>query len=285
VKLCIIILNYFGSADTVACVKALLGQPLDRICIIDNSEGHKEIDALAAAFAGCPKVEIISSGQNRGFAGGVNFGLRRMLPLDFEAFIILNNDTVPPPDLTEKILRGVDAASLDVASPVIYRYPDQHILWSSGNYYNAWTGTLSTGRNPGILGSIFYLPGCCLFVQRRVFESAGLFDEAFFMYGEDVEFCHRAVQGGFRIGIVPDALIYHKTGASSVQNSFFYEYQINRGHLLLARKLFESKGAWLLCLFVKLPVLFLRACLRTVRFKNGNAIRGYAAALQGFFAK
>ena len=284
-KLCVIILNYFGCKDTIPCVRSLLSQPIDRICVVENSGDHTELENLHAALSGHAKIEIAPSGQNLGFAGGVNFALRRMLPLGFEAVVILNNDTVPPPDLIEKLVKGAEARALDLASPVIYRYPDQSILWSRGNYYNAWTGTLSTGRISGIPGSIFYLPGCCLLVRSKVFEATGLFDEAFFMYGEDVEFCHRAARSGFRIGIIPEARIYHKTGAASGQNSLFYEFQINRGHLLLARKLFTSKGARLLALCIKTPVLFLRACLRTVRFQNGNALRGYAAALQGFFAK
>jgi len=261
-------------------VESLLSQPIDRICVIENSGDPKELENLQAAFGGHAKIKIMPTGQNLGFAGGVNFALRSMLPLGFDGFVILNNDTVLPPDLMERLRKGADDLALDVASPVIYRYPDQGVLWSSGSYYNAWTGILSTGRIPGIPGSIFYLPGCCLFVRRRVFETVGLFDEAFFMYGEDVEFCHRAARGRFRIGIIPEARIYHKTGAASVQNSLFYEAQVNKGHLLLARKLFRSAGAQLAALCLKIPVLFLRACLRTARFKNGNALRGYVSAVR-----
>lgn len=276
VKLCAIVLNYFGCKDTVPCVKSLLGQPLDRICVVENSGDPAELKNLQDALGGQVQVEIVQTGENLGFAGGVNFGLRSMLPLGFDGFVILNNDTVLPPDLMQNLIKGAEDRALDLASPVIYRYPDQHILWSQGNYYNAWTGILGAGRIPG---SIFYLPGCCLLVRRRVFESIGLFDQAFFMYGEDVEFCHRAAQGGFRIGTVPEALIYHKTGAASVQNSLFYEMQVNRGHLLLARKLFGYEPAQLAALCIKQPVLFLRACVRTIRFKNWNALRGYLSAL------
>lgn len=282
VKLCVLVLNYFGCTDTIPCVKSLLGQPVDRICVVENSGDPAELKSLQEPLGGDAKVEIIQSGQNLGFAGGVNFALRRLLPLGFDGFVVLNNDTVLPPDLIDNLLKGAEERALDLASPVIYRYPDQHMLWSQGNYYNAWTGTLSTGRIPG---SIYYLPGCCLFVKRRVFETVGLFDESFFMYGEDVEFCHRAAQGGFHIGIVPDALIYHKTGAAAVQNSPFYELHINRGHMLLSKKLFASTGGQIVSLFIKIVVLFMRGCVRTLRFRNGNALRGYAAAVRGVFIR
>lgn len=278
-KLCIIMLNYFGSADTTACLQSLMGQPFEKVCLIDNSGDAGELATLQAAAAGLANVEIIPAGGNLGFAGGVNFALERMLPLGFDGFILLNNDTVLPPDALGLLSAGAEKAALDIASPVINSYPDKDVVWSRGNYYNRWTGCLSTGK-PAVPGGVFYLSGCCLFVRRRVFETAGLLDTAFFMYGEDVEFCHRAARAGFQIGIVPEAVIYHKTGAASVQNSLFYEFHINRGHLLLARKLFTSAGARLSALGLKTGMLFLRACLRTARFANGNALRGYAAAVR-----
>jgi GT2 family glycosyltransferase len=284
VKLCVIILNYFGSADTIACLQSLAGQPVARVCVIENSGDDRELAMLRAAVTGHANVEIVPAGRNLGFAAGVNFALGRLLPLGFDGFILLNNDTVLPPDALGRLAAGAETAGLDIASPVINHYPDRHRLWSDGNYYHSWTGLLSAGK-PALPGGVFYLPGCCLLVRRRVFEDAGLLDAAFFMYGEDVEFCHRAAGAGFRLGIVPDAVIYHKTGAASVQNSLFYEAQVNRGHLLLARRLFKSEGGRHTALCLKIFMLFLRACLRTARFRNSNALRGYAAALWDFLVR
>lgn len=280
VKLCVVILNYFGSRDTAACLRCLAGEPLDKICIVDNSADGGELKKLAAAAAGLAHAEIIAAGSNLGFAGGVNLALERMLPLGFEGFVLLNNDTVLPPGAIGRLVAGTEKTGLDIASPVINCYPYTGRLWSRGTYYNRWTGLLSEGKTV-LPGAVYYLPGCCLLVRRRVFETAGLLDTAFFMYGEDVEFCHRAARSGFRAGIVPEAVIFHKTGAASVHNSLFYELQVNRGHLLLARRLAGSPGAGLAALCLKTLVLFLRAGFRTARFGNGNALRGYVAALRG----
>ena len=278
-KLCAIILNYFGCADTIPCLQSLSDQPPEKICVIENSGDDRELEKLRAGIAGNAKAEIIPAGRNLGFAGGVNFALERMLPLGFEGFILLNNDTVLPPGAIGRLIAGAEKAGLEIASPVINCYPEQNRLWSRGNYYNRWTGLLSAEKHAAA-GGVFYLPGCCLFVRRRVFETVGLLDTAFFMYGEDVEFCRRAARAGFHIVIAPDAVIYHKTVAASVKNSLFYEIHVNRGHLLLARKLFGSAGGRLSALCLKAFVLFLRACIRTARFKNGNAMRGYAAAVR-----
>jgi len=254
------------------------------IIIVENSGDLHEENILRSAVARLSNVEMVSTGRNLGFAGGVNFALRQMLPLGFNAFLLINNDTVVPDDLIEKLRRGAGTAALDIASPVIYRYPEKDRLWSRGNYYNVWSGLITDNPLP-LPGNFFYLPGCCLLVKKSVFEAIGFFNEDFFMYGEDVEFCHRAVTRGFRIGIVPEACLYHKTGAAAGQNSLFYETAVNRGHLLLARKLLHSSGAQGVALSIKLLVLFLRAIVRTGRFSNGNALQGYASALRSFFAQ
>jgi GT2 family glycosyltransferase len=99
------------------------------------------------------------------------------------------------------------------------------------------------------------------------------------MYGEDIEFCFRAVQRGFRIGIVDKAYIYHKGNASSQFNSLFYEYHINRGHFLLCNKLSKNITEYRLSFVIKTFSLAMRALLRSFKYKNTNAILGYKQAI------
>jgi GT2 family glycosyltransferase len=99
------------------------------------------------------------------------------------------------------------------------------------------------------------------------------------MYGEDVEFCFRAIQRGFQIGIVDNAHIYHKANVSSQFNSLFYEYHINRCHFLLCDKLFKNRTEQRLSFVIKLFMLAIRALLRTLKFRNTNAISGYKQAI------
>jgi len=282
-KICAVILNYFGWQDTAACCAALAGQDIAALAVVENSASSGERRALDHFCTGIANASVLAPAKNLGFAGGVNFALRHMLPQGFAAFLLMNNDTVVPVDLIGKLTRGADAAAFDIASPVIYRYPEKDSLWSKGNYYNIWSGLITNSPLP-LPGNVFYLPGCCLLVRTRVFETIGLFNEEFFMYGEDVAFCHRAAAAGFRIGVVSDACLYHKTGASAIQNSLFYETCVNRAHLLLSNMLHNTAIARRISLSIKLLVLLLRAIVRTVRFANGNSLRGYGSALRGFFA-
>jgi N-acetylglucosaminyl-diphospho-decaprenol L-rhamnosyltransferase len=278
-NLCVIILNYFGHKDTIECVKGLLNQDIDKIVIVDNSADAEEEKGLQAFSSAHPVVEVFPTGKNLGFAGGVNFALKRVLPEGFDEFVVLNNDTLPVPDLMAKLLQGAKARSLDLASPLIYNYPEKTVLWSKGNYYNKWTGLIVDKPLTSLPGNSFYLTGCCLYVRRGVFESLGLFDESFFIYGEDVEFCHRANQKGFCLGVVEDALIYHKTGASSLNNSFIYEYHMNLSHFILARKLARNGFSQTLAVCLKTIFLSIRALIRALRYRNLVSIKAYVKAV------
>jgi GT2 family glycosyltransferase len=277
-NLCAVVLNYFGQEETIACVNRLTDQPLAKIVVVENSGSDDESRILADAFRQTPHVEVISSKKNLGFSGGINYALKQMIPYGFDAFLVMNNDTLSPSDLIEKLVKGAESFSLDIASPVIYHYPEQDKLWSKGNYYNTWTGLLTDKPISLLPGDFFYLTGCCLLIRTQVFETLGFLDEDFFMYGEDTEFCFRAFQQGFKAGIVPEAKIYHKTGSSAVHNSFFYEHHINRSHFLLGHKLFLNFYARLFVQTLKTILLGMRAMMRTLRYKNLNALKGYLQA-------
>ena len=277
-NICAIVINYFAYENTISCVRSLMPQDISKIVVLDNSAEENQEKALLEAFQGRERVDVIGSKRNLGFAGGVNFVLREMLPYQYDAYLLLNNDTLAPDGLVEHLVAGMHHLSLHVAAPHIYGYPMKDILWSKGNYYNNIAGLITPKPIPVIPRTYFYLTGCCLMVKREVFEKIGLFDESFFMYGEDVEFCHRAEKNGFCIGIAKDALLYHCVNASSQNNSLFYEYHINRGHLILSKKLSHSRYEHMALFPMKLLMVGIRALVRTMRYRNLNALTGYFMA-------
>lgn len=280
-KICGVVLNYFGHEDTTTCVQALLDQ-LEKIIIIENSTENTELNKLKRNFKTDKQVEILTPSQNLGFSGGVNLAVNSAIDAHLDAFLLLNNDTVVPPNTVKHLTNGMITHAFDLAAPIIYCYPEKHKIWGRGYYYNRLGGLITQRNTSFIPGTLFYLSGCCLLIRRQVFQHVGLLDPAFFMYGEDIEFCYRAVRSGFRIGIVDDAHIYHKANVSSKLNSLFYEYHINRCHLLLCSKLSKNKLEERLSLVIKLFTLSVRALLRTFKFRNNHAISGYRRAILEF---
>lgn len=277
-RICAVVLNYFGVNDTIACVQQLCLQNIACVCVVDNSADGVQAARLCEAFHRHDQVLVLETGRNAGFAAGINHALQYLPLSDFDAVLILNNDTSLPDGFIEILSNDARTRGLHIAAPRIHRYPETEKLWSQGSWYNAWLG-LVTHRPLPLPGNIFYLTGCCLLVQRRVFETIGLFDERFFMYGEDVEFCCRAARSGLTTGVVNAALMFHKTNASSVNNSFFYERQVALSHLLLSRCMFKHRITQILSQCAKTVVLGIRAMLRTLRFGNLNALKGLFSAL------
>ncbi len=277
-RICAVILNYFGAEDTIACVRQLCRQPVERVCVVDNSADSDQTARLTAAFAGQDRIILLETGKNAGFAAGVNYALRRMPLSDFDAILVLNNDTLIPDGFIENFTASACTANLQIAGPKIHHYPDTEKLWSRGSWYNAWFGLVTHSPLP-LPKNIFYLTGCCMLIQCTVLEKIGMFDERFFMYGEDVEFCFRAAQAGLRIGVIEETMMFHKASASSVNNSIFYEQQVASAHLNLSQCLFEHSGSRMLSACVKITVLCARALLRTLRFRNLNALKALTSAL------
>ncbi|NQT55843.1 MAG: glycosyltransferase family 2 protein [Desulfobacteraceae bacterium] len=279
-KICGVVLNYFGHEDTITCVQTLVDQnDLEKIIIVENSVNITELDALKNIFKNDRRVEILAPSQNLGFSGGVNLAVNSALDSDFDAFLLLNNDTLVPSNTVKNLANSLIDNRFDIVAPVIYCYPEKHKVWTKGFYYNRFGGLITQRDISFFPGTIFYLSGCCVLIHRQVFQDVGLLNTSFFMYGEDIEFCFRAVQRGFRIGIVDKAYIYHKGNASSQFNSLFYEYHINRGHFLLCNKLSKNITEYRLSFVIKTFSLTMRALLRSFKYKNTNAISGYKQAV------
>jgi|GEM_PF-416545 len=272
-KICGVVLNYFSHEDTITCVQALVDQnELKKIIIVENSANNTELRVLKDIFKDNRQVEILEPSQNLGFSGGVNLAVNSAIDSRFDAFLLLNNDTLIPANTVKYLANSLIDNGFDMASPTIYCYPEKHKVWAKGYYYNRFIGLITQRDISFIPGTIFYLSGCCLLVRRQVFQDIGQFDTSFFMYGEDVEFCFRAVQKGFRIGIVEKAIIYHKANASTQNNSFFYEYHIARAHYLLSFYILDHPFKILLSLLGKSITLTARAYVRSLRYHNLNPL-------------
>ena len=156
-KTCAIVLNYFGSEDTYKCVESLLrDQSLAEVVIVENSASEEERSRVEARFSKHERVRILGSGRNLGFAGGVNFALTSVCIASFDAFLILNNDTLVPAGTLGRLEGELTNGGFGFVAPAIYSYPNTDEIWSNGNTYNRLTGLISH-HPPIIPGNLFYL--------------------------------------------------------------------------------------------------------------------------------
>jgi len=114
--------------------------------------------------------------------------------------------------------------------------------------------------------TVDFASGCCMLIRREVLASAGVFDERYFLYYEDVDLCRRLSTRGFQIGWVPEAVIWHKNGGSSDgSGSELQTFYQTRNRL----QFFMTYGGW-------------REKIRTVRlawrlWRHGSRVEKLAA--------
>jgi GT2 family glycosyltransferase len=223
VNLVAVVLNWNGGADTLAALASLDGIPA--ICVDNGSTDGS--DALVAERL--PGVELIRTGANLGFAGGNNVGIVRALECGADWVLLLNNDAVAEPGLSEALERAAaqrpDAGLL--ACKVMAE--DGRSVQYAGASFNArlgYSGRIETG-GPDELRDVERADGAALAVSRVAVERAGPLDETLFLYVEDVEWSLRIRRAGFAVVLVPEARVRHKgsaaTGGRASTTNLYYD--------------------------------------------------------------
>ena len=278
-----ILINYFGAELTRRCVRSLRGQGLDSLQLVDNSADTNERRAVAdladeiRGWPAAPRVELHLNERNLGFSGAVN----RVVEADrageraADFYLLLNNDLELSPGVVRRL---VDTALRDPGAALVSPLVD----WGGTERCRLWYGRLSghqsEKRFPGAFG---YLSGCCLLVDSRLAGDWGLLDPRFFMSGEDVALAWRARRLGMRSLCETSARVRHEGSSSSGVGSLFYEYQVARGHWLLASVLARSAFEYPLLLLGRVAYLGLRAVLRSVRFRSAVPLISLARLAAG----
>ncbi|MGH3537438.1 MAG: glycosyltransferase [Pseudonocardiaceae bacterium] len=215
----VVVVNYRGADDTVACLRALRdeldwpAEGLELICV-DNASDDGSAQRIAAAV---PQARLIRSATNTGFAGGCNLGVSHATG---SIVGFLNSDARPHRDWARaaaEVLRD-DRGVAAVASKVLdwdgerIDYVDGGLTWY-GMGYKPHIGKPDDGAHD-TARDVLFGTGAALLVRREVFERLGGFDERFFMFCEDVDLGWRLNLRGYRVRYEPRSIAYHRHHAS-----------------------------------------------------------------------
>lgn len=249
-KLLIILLNWNGSQDTLACCESIkdvqkFNQGLADIIIIDNDSNMDSYKYLCGGLEElfgesqeisvshdlinnyglidtqvCNNVYLFRCSLNHGFAKGCNLGAEYAEQNGYEYVLFLNNDTVVEADFLEPLLASIDSA--DAVIPQIRYYHDKSLMWNCGGkisrfgsrkYYFA-KKHINDISFPGAIFRVTFATGCCLLFKTVYFKKIGRFTERFFFGEEDVELALRLLKSKAKVVCNTHSIIYHKVGAS-----------------------------------------------------------------------
>ena len=263
-----LLLNFRDAPRSAACVRDLLENGAVHVLVWDNSDDNGNTGlALRTALAGDDRVSIKISPANFGFAAGVNRGIDWIAHHHPGAWVLLiNNDA------------HLVAGGLTALRNALMRHPEATLAYPkidhAGNvlgtvYYQRWFGLLSSRP---LVGSDPYASGCCMLLNTSRIGPI-VFDEDFFMYGEDMEL-------GCRLRREPGAMLYlpivwvrHEGTASSGLGTPFYEARMVAAHLILAHKLAGGRLAHQLLLLGRGLTLSSRAVVRGLRYRSRVPLR------------
>lgn len=249
----IIVLNYNSREDTLDCLRSLehLTYPSVEVIAVDNGSIDGSVDAIRSSF---PGVTLIDTGKNLGFTGGNNAGIQRALENGADYIMLLNNDTIVAPDMLDLMVEVMENdPTIGVSGPMIYYYDAPDVIWSAGGTIDWKHGlTNMVGLNQDDKAQfglaprpVDFVTGCAILARRKVWESAGLLNDQFFMYYEETEWCVRASRTGYKIVHIPDAMMWHKIPIDARATSARAYYYMTRNRLLFLRKTRAGLSTWL----------------------------------------
>jgi len=216
----IILLNWNSAADTLRCLRAVAGLRGEQaqVMVVDNGSEPADLERLRSGIARWGlAVELVETGENLGFGGGCNVGMRLALERGAKFVWLLNNDAVPHPDALQAMLRVMERdAQVGAVGSVIYdlERPERVQTWGGGRVWR-WAGVARHHRRPVATGRIDYLTAASILLRREALERTGLFDDdTFFMYWEDVDLCFRLRMQGWKLAVAGDAMIWHQRSSS-----------------------------------------------------------------------
>jgi N-acetylglucosaminyl-diphospho-decaprenol L-rhamnosyltransferase len=274
--------------------------PLE-IWVVDNASTDESLDKIKSYF---PDVHLITNDTNQGYAKANN---QILAQANGEIFILLNPDTIVRPGALNEFLRTFESdGDIGVIGPQVLN-PNGSIQPSCGKFASVWTEFLFQSflfkivPSPFPLGrevhwlqqgqyknkhEVDWVTGACLAIRKEVIDKIGLLDEAFFMYGEDMDWCWRVKKVGYKVCYQPAAKIVHYSRQASSQDFKAWIRRYTKGQLRFIEKTHSYTykalcGLWI-CLGSFLRIIlwsFIRSLKADRRNEAQQRIAGYYDAI------
>ncbi|MDR0763617.1 MAG: glycosyltransferase family 2 protein [Bacteroidales bacterium] len=266
-KVAIVILNWNGEKFLKEFLPILIKcttQEGAEIIIADNASSDNSVKFLQQNY---PSLRIIQNSTNEGFAGGYNTALKQ---IDAEYYVLLNSDIEVTPNWTQPIIALMDSDDkIAAVQPKILSYYNR----SKFEYAGAAGGFIDYLGYPFCRGrifeniekdngqyddvcEIFWATGAALFVKADVYHALNGFDAEFFAHQEEIDFCWRAKNNGYKIMCCPSSVIYHIGGGTLPKSSARKTYlNFRNNYTLLYKNLLKNKFRKVIIIRFPLDVL------------------------------
>lgn len=256
-SIAVILVNWNGKKDTLACLSSLQKINLKNntlsIIVVDNGSTDDSIEVMRKNF---PNVTILETGKNLGFTGGNNVGIRYAIEKGADLLWLLNNDTIVDKNVLS-FIKAFEDSSVGAVGCKIYFAPghefhhDQYkenergkVFWYAGGMVD-WHNMYASHRGVDEVDHGQYdkqeetpfITGCSFVLRKSVVEKVGMLDDHYYLYLEDLDWNIRIQKAGWKTMYVPSSVIWHvNAGSSGKPGNPVHEYYITRNRLLLGMR-------------------------------------------------
>ena len=245
-RIAVVILNWNGQKFFEKFLPSLLenSSNMAEIIVADNASSDGSIEYLKLNF---PTVRIIQHKQNYGFAKGYNLALAQV---EADYYILLNSDIEVTPNWIQPVIDLMESdTSIGACQPKIRSYTEPQkfeYAGAAGGFIDKYGYPFCRGRmflsieedagqyNDSI--EIFWATGACMFVRTSLFHKFGGLDEDFFAHMEEIDFCWRLKNEGYKIMYCPASIVYHIGGGTLPKASWRKTYLNFRNNCILLYK-------------------------------------------------
>lgn len=255
----IVVVNYNAGPLLVDCVCSGLPQVAE-VIIVDNASSDGSMEALAERFPSESRLKMIHSERNLGFAAGCNLGVESA---EGPYILFLNPDCILQPGSLQRLVEVLEANPTAGMAGGLLVDPDgaeqgggrravptpwRSLVRATGLYRFAdrWPRLffdfhLHKQPLPDAPVEVEAVSGALMLVRREAMNDVGPWDEKYFLHCEDLDWCMRFRQKGWKILFVPDAPVVHQKGSCSQSRPVFVEWHKHKGMMRFYRKFFRNQ--------------------------------------------
>ena len=217
-----IVLAYGAEPTLEACVQALLGSEdvVVDVLVVDNLANRESL----AAVRHLPRVTVLEPGRNTGFAGGCNYGASAA---SAPVLAFVNSDAVVDSGCLRELAHALDDADAGLVCASVRIADHPGTINAAGNpvhfLYFSWAGGFGEeAADHGHAGPVASITGATFAARREFWQTLGGFDDAYFVYCEDVDLSMRTWQAGRSVRFVPTAISLHHYEFNRTATKFYY---------------------------------------------------------------
>jgi GT2 family glycosyltransferase len=258
-KVAVVILNWNGREFLKKFLPSVIrySQDMAEVIIADNASTDSSIEFLQQEY---PDIRIVQNVYNGGFAKGYNDALRQ---IEAEYYILLNSDIEVTENWISPVIELMEKDTLIAAcQPKLraYHAPEKfEYAGAAGGFIDTFGYPFCRGRifqeieedhgQYDDVHEIFWATGACLFVKAKLFHEFGGLDNDFFAHMEEIDFCWRLKNAGYKILYCPDSIVYHVGGGTLPKKSSRKTYLNFRNNLSLLYKNLPGNLLWRVFVF------------------------------------